>query len=109
MKRKLLTISVHCHLQSGGFYNVTVHQITDRRGDAHKGDLISRPIDFATGHSFDAELLPRVSSVSPRAGSAAGGTELTVFGSGFGSTLDLVRVTAAGASCVIGGVTRSAA
>ena len=84
--------------QPAGFYNVTLHQVTSHRGDAYKGDL-SRQIDYATGDMFDAELLPRVFSVEPRSGSLAGGATVTIYGSGFGSTADLLHVTVAGASC----------
>ena len=44
-------------------------------------------------------MLPRISSVTPRVGSTSGGAELTIYGTGFGSTRDLLRVTAAGARC----------
>lgn len=68
----------------GGTFNLSLHAISDRhnRGDAYLGLLATRMIDLAAGAPFDAELPPRITAVSPQQGSLAGGTDLTISGTG---------------------------
>ena len=43
-------------------------------------------VDYANGGApYDAELVPRITRVTPESGSLAGGADLTIFGTGFGS------------------------
>lgn len=68
----------------GGTFNLSLHAISDwhNRGDAYLGLLATRMIDLAAGAPFDAELPPRITAVSPQQGSLAGGTDLTISGTG---------------------------
>ena len=80
---------------SGGFFNLSLHAIADehQRGDAYLGLLATRKLDVATGEPFDAEMPPRIASVAPSSGSLAGGTDLTISGSGFGAEPTLASVS----------------
>jgi hypothetical protein len=73
--------------------------------DDNKGRAITmaatRRVDFATGRLYDLEVVPRVSSVTPRAGSRAGGTALTIGGNGFGTDPAEIEVTVDGVACVV--------
>ena len=68
----------------GGTFNVSLHALSDQhnRGDAYLGFLATRMFDLAAGAPFDAELPPRITAVSPQHGSLAGGTDLTISGTG---------------------------
>ena len=70
-------------------------------GDVYRGFSTSQQLDYVQGTTYDTELLLRISAISPRAGSLAGGSDLTVYGTGFGSNLADVHVTAAGAPCTV--------
>ena len=53
----------------------------------------------AAGDSFDAEIPPRITSIQPQIGSFAGGTDLTVSGTGFGADAAAMSVDIAGVPC----------
>ena len=95
---------------TGGTFNLSLHALNDplHRGDAYLGFLATRSIDLATGNPFDAELPPRIAAISPTQGSLAGGTDLTISGSGFGSVADNLAVEAAGLPCDVSQITPSA-
>ena len=52
-------------------------------------------------YSYDKDLTPRITSVIPSRGSTAGGTDITISGSGFGSIAEGVSVTIVGVPCAI--------
>ncbi|XP_048215228.1 fibrocystin-L isoform X1 [Perognathus longimembris pacificus] len=54
---------------------------------------------FSTLFTYTMSLTPLITEVSPRRGSTAGGTRLTVMGSGFSENIQSVQVTIAGARC----------
>uniref|UniRef100_A0A3B3YLL5 G8 domain-containing protein n=1 Tax=Poecilia mexicana TaxID=48701 RepID=A0A3B3YLL5_9TELE len=56
-------------------------------------------VNVSQGFTYRAALTPVVSQVSPRRGGTAGGTRLTISGSGFSSRLDDVNVTIGGSPC----------
>ena len=88
---------------TGGFFNVSLHGITDpqHRGDAYAGFLRTRRLDVAGAAPFDAELPPRITSIEPTAGSRAGGTDVTIFGSGFGADAGALTIEVAGVGCAV--------
>ena len=88
---------------TGGFFNVSLHAITDprHRGDAYLGFLRTRSIDVATGNPFDAEMPPRISSISPLHGSLAGGADLTIVGTGFGADPTSLTIDVGHLSCQV--------
>ena len=94
---------------SGGYFNVSVY-LNDqlRRGDAYFGFASSGGIDYATGDRFQAELLPRIKDISPRSGSTAGGADVTISGTGFGSMSSVLDIVVGGAACVVKSITEAA-
>ena len=56
-------------------------------------------------YTYDKDLTPRITSVIPARGSTAGGTDITITGSGFGSVSADVTVTIMEISCVVTAVT----
>ena len=78
-----------------GFFDLKLKVLANDRGDAYAAQATSKQLDVAGGATFDAEVLPRIASVAPRSGSAAGGTDLTVAGSGFGSNKTAIRASSA--------------
>ncbi|XP_030597029.1 PKHD1 like 1, tandem duplicate 1 [Archocentrus centrarchus] len=56
-------------------------------------------VNISNGFTYKSQLTPVISGVSPRRGSTAGGTRLTVTGSGFSSDVNEVNVTIAGSVC----------
>ena len=84
-----------------GFFDLKLKVLANDRGDAYAAQATSKQLDVAGGATFDAEVLPRIASVAPRSGSAAGGTDLTVAGSGFGSNKTAIRVVVGGAHCAV--------
>ena len=58
-------------------------------------------IDVERSVLFDVEVLPRVNSVLPTRGSLAGGAELTVTGTGFGSNPDALMVSVGDVPCTV--------
>ena len=85
----------------GGFWEVRLHSELENRGtalvatDARRLDLTS-----AGGPQlFDIEVVPRVLSVAPITISPAGGATLTIHGTGFGTRLSDLEVSAAGVAC----------
>ena len=60
-----------------------------------------RQVDIAGGLLFDAELVPRITAVSPRLGSLAGGTDVTITGAGFGSDSAALDVLVGGVPCAV--------
>ena len=67
--------------------------------------LDTQPLMHRSAHvssdRVSAPRLPRISAVSPGAGSLAGGAVLTVHGSGFGSAATALRVSIAGSKCIV--------
>ena len=78
-----------------GHWNVTVVQMAGNRGRATTA-AASRQVDLVRHTLYDLETLARVYSVRPTAGSLAGGTVLTVRGTGFGNDPHAVEVTVGG-------------
>lgn len=64
-------------------------------------------VDAASLHFdvFDVEVLPRVTSVAPQRGSLAGGTDVAISGSGFGTSATGIDVTVGGVACDVTAVT----
>ena len=58
-----------------------------------------------TGTPFDAELPPRITAVKPSLGSLAGGTDLTIEGTGFGSDPAALAIEVAGLPCAVSTIT----
>ncbi|KAM6958720.1 PKHD1 like 1, tandem duplicate 1 [Aplochiton taeniatus] len=56
-------------------------------------------VNISNGYIYKSLLTPVVSDVLPRRGGTAGGTRLTITGSGFGSNSREVNVTIAGSAC----------
>ena len=56
---------------AAGFFNVSLEVFANHRGFAYHE--AQRQVDIAGGLLFDAELVPRITAVSPRLGSLAGG------------------------------------
>ena len=83
---------------AGGRFNISLG--VSGRGDAYKAPA-SRQIDLERGSLFDAELLPRITSITPTIGSVAGGTDLTVRGFGFGSNEQALSVSVGGVKCEV--------
>ena len=95
---------------TGGFFNMSVHAMDEKhRGDAYLGFLANERVDFSSGDPFTAELLPVITGVTPSLGSLAGGADLTITGTGFGSDLKSLMITAGhggtGAKCAITSIT----
>ena len=86
----------------GGFYRIAVASAgaPHYRGNAGMELSTNRFVDYSDGEPWDAELVPRIERVVPALGSTAGGTDLTVYGSGFGSHTDQLTVHADGAACI---------
>ncbi|KOO31606.1 fibrocystin [Chrysochromulina tobinii] len=91
---------------SAGFFNLSLYaNDVKHRGNAYLGFSGSGAIDLSTGSPFDAELLPRISSIYPKEGSLAGGTDLTIVGTGFGSDTAALRINVGSASCAVTSIT----
>ncbi|KAM9824037.1 PKHD1 like 1, tandem duplicate 1 [Neosynchiropus ocellatus] len=58
-------------------------------------------VSIPNAYTYRAELTPVISEVSPRRGGTAGGTTLTISGSGFSTDVEDVNVTIAGSVCDI--------
>jgi hypothetical protein len=86
---------------TGGFFNLSLTAIADtrHRGDAYLGFLATKLIDVTNCEPFDAEIPPRITAVTPRIGSLAGGTDLTIAGTGFGSDASALSIDVAGLPC----------
>ncbi|KAM4540003.1 PKHD1 like 1, tandem duplicate 1 [Odontesthes bonariensis] len=56
-------------------------------------------VNVSDGFTYKSELTPVIGEVSPRRGGTAGGTRLTVTGSGFSANMNEVNVTIAGSVC----------
>jgi hypothetical protein len=85
----------------GAFFNVSLHALRDEqhRGDAYLGLLETKRLDVESGGTYDAEVPPRIGSVSPTIGSLAGGTDLTIQGTGFGANKSSLSIEAGGLPC----------
>lgn len=59
------------------------------------------------GNVFDAEMPPRIASIRPSVGSLAGGTDLTVVGTGFGADVNAIAIHVAGIPCDVLRITTS--
>ncbi|KAK7468041.1 hypothetical protein BaRGS_00036745, partial [Batillaria attramentaria] len=59
----------------------------------------------STQYTYDASITPEVTGVEPRRGGTAGGTPLTISGSGFGTSIPNVSVKIGGAVCDVSAVT----
>ena len=94
---------------TGGFFNLSMHAMDDEhRGDAYMGFATTRKVDYATGDPFYAELLPVITGVAPRLGSLAGGADLTISGTGFGSVSADLKITVGNATCAVTAITPEA-
>ncbi|XP_054461971.1 PKHD1 like 1, tandem duplicate 1 [Anoplopoma fimbria] len=56
-------------------------------------------VNISDGYSYKSQLTPVIAEVSPRRGGTAGGTRLTISGSGFSTDITEVNVTIAGSVC----------
>ncbi|XP_056273684.1 fibrocystin-L-like [Pseudoliparis swirei] len=56
-------------------------------------------VNMSDGYAYKSQLTPLIADVSPRRGGTAGGTRLTISGSGFSSDINKVNVTIAGSVC----------
>lgn len=85
----------------GAFFNVSLHALRDEqhRGDAYLGLLQTRRLDVESGVTYDAEVPPRVLSVTPSVGSLAGGADLTIQGTGFGADASSLNIEVGGLPC----------
>ena len=95
---------------TGGVFNMSVLAMDKKhRGDAYLGFLANERVAFSSGEPFTAELLPVITGVTPSLGSLAGGADLTITGTGFGSDLKSLMITAGhggtGAKCAITSIT----
>ncbi|KAL3885610.1 hypothetical protein ACJMK2_025660 [Sinanodonta woodiana] len=62
-------------------------------------------VTLSNGYTYDASLTPSILTVSPARGGTAGGTTVTISGSGFGTTAGEVSVTIDGSTCTVSSVT----
>ncbi|NP_001305057.1 PKHD1 like 1, tandem duplicate 1 isoform X1 [Danio rerio] len=58
-------------------------------------------VNLTSGYTYRSSLTPVISNVTPRRGGTAGGTRLTITGSGFSSNISEIAVTIAGSICDI--------
>ncbi|KAM9385916.1 fibrocystin-L-like isoform 2-T2 [Pholidichthys leucotaenia] len=58
-------------------------------------------VNVSNGYTYKSQLTPVIEEVSPRRGGTAGGTRLTITGSGFSNNINEVSVTIAGSVCDI--------
>uniref|UniRef100_UPI003AACF14E PKHD1 like 1, tandem duplicate 1 n=1 Tax=Centroberyx gerrardi TaxID=166262 RepID=UPI003AACF14E len=56
-------------------------------------------VNISNGFTYKSQLTPLIAEVSPRRGGTAGGTRLTITGSGFSTNSSEVKVTIAGSVC----------
>ncbi|XP_038131411.1 PKHD1 like 1, tandem duplicate 1 isoform X2 [Cyprinodon tularosa] len=56
-------------------------------------------VNISEGFTYRSALTPVISEVAPRRGGTAGGTRLTISGSGFSTSVNEVNVTIAGSPC----------
>uniref|UniRef100_A0A8C4EZ61 PKHD1 like 1, tandem duplicate 2 n=1 Tax=Dicentrarchus labrax TaxID=13489 RepID=A0A8C4EZ61_DICLA len=56
-------------------------------------------VNISNGFAYKSQLTPVITEVSPRRGGTAGGTRLTITGSGFSTNMNEVNVTIAGSVC----------
>ncbi|KAK2830693.1 hypothetical protein Q5P01_018624 [Channa striata] len=63
---------------------------------------VRNPLDavsISNGFTYKSQLTPVITDVSPRRGGTAGGTRITITGSGFSTNVNEVNVTIAGSVC----------
>lgn len=79
----------------------TVH--TSSYVHAHPVHSLARALCVvqASGAPFDGEMRPRISAISPKKGSTAGGTDITISGVGFGSSMANLQVTVGDHACAL--------
>ncbi|XP_039677098.1 fibrocystin-L-like [Perca fluviatilis] len=58
-------------------------------------------VNISNGYTYKSQLTPVIMDVSPRRGGTAGGTRLTITGSGFSTNMNEVNVTISGSVCDI--------
>ncbi|XP_011607160.2 fibrocystin-L isoform X2 [Takifugu rubripes] len=58
-----------------------------------------KSVNISNGFTYKSQLTPVITEVSPRRGGTAGGTSLTITGSGFSTNMHEVNVTIAGSVC----------
>ncbi|XP_033493349.2 PKHD1 like 1, tandem duplicate 1 [Epinephelus lanceolatus] len=56
-------------------------------------------VNISNGYTYKSQLTPVITEVSPRRGGTAGGTRLTITGSGFSTDMNELNVTIAGSVC----------
>ncbi|KAK3587658.1 hypothetical protein CHS0354_042441 [Potamilus streckersoni] len=71
---------------------------------ASSGNLV---VTLSNGYIYDTSLTPSILTVSPARGGTAGGTNVTISGSGFGTTTGAVSVTIDGSTCTVSSVTNT--
>ncbi|XP_041664378.1 fibrocystin-L-like [Cheilinus undulatus] len=64
-------------------------------------------VNISNGFTYKSQLTPVISGVSPRRGGTAGGTLLTITGSGFSTDKSKVKVTIAGSVCDVQSATNT--
>ena len=92
-------------MTASGFFNVTVDVHREKRGTAYR--QWQRSVDVAEAMLYDVEMAPRLTGVSPQLGSLAGGTDITIKGSGFGGDAAALSVSVGGTPCAISALTPS--
>jgi hypothetical protein len=68
------------------------------------GRTMTKTLPAASGFTYSKSLTASVTSVLPKRGSTAGGTDLTIVGTGFGTTASSVTVSVAGVACAVSAV-----
>ena len=69
--------------------------------DPQTGQAINTGVNARSGFNVDSSLTPTISSVHPKKGGTAGGTLLTITGTGFGSDTAQVEASIMGVECVV--------
>jgi hypothetical protein len=87
-----------CAVTSATFNTITCVTAAAPAGSFGAYPLALQPADgapeqtLAATFTYDSSLTPTVTAVSPRRGSTAGGTNLTIIGSNFGANASLLTV-----------------
>ena len=69
--------------------------------DPQTGQAINAGVNARSGFNVDSSLTPTISSINPKKGGTAGGTLLTITGTGFGSDTAQVEASIMGVECVV--------
>ena len=96
-----LTMDVQTDLSGGNQGSGLARTFTRQRPFKYSSDMTYLP-NYATtlsGRTYSVCVLPAVTSISPQQGSVAGGTEVTITGSGFPSDSSLLTIYVGGRRC----------